>query len=889
MAQGDGTVKLYTSLDKSGAERGIKSLSGSFSKLGGIIAAAFSVAAIIQFSKVSLKAASDLESAMIGLKSIMDGQGRSFQTANKFVQEYIQDGLIPATEAITAYKNLALRGYSTEQIEKTLVALKDSAAFARQGSLTMGQAVRGASEGLKNENSLLVDNAGVTKNVAKMWEEYAKRIGITTKSLTQQQKIQAEVEGILEETKFQMGDAAKVAGTYQGQVTSLSFAFNNMKIAFGNFLKPIVQFFIPIIKEAVLWLTRLFNLLAQVSAVLFGTAKSLTGQASQQQAIADTGNAAAGAQTDLADATKKAGKSAKNSLASFDKLNKLQEKSADSGAGATESAAPDLGGADLGEIIVGDIDPKILDWIDNVKTRFAEVADFIKSLWDNIWTGLKAGLDKIDFSAILENLKIIFDGIGEIFENGINNLKLIAQAAATLIGTIFEWVLAIGGKVFEILAQSFAQFIADNKERIIQWQNDIATSIVQIFENIGKVISGIGQIILDALEEKRDQIASTLSGFFATINDVIMLAISVIVDVFEIITKVIAQWVENNKEKIRKFVENIIDLFTGVGDTINKIVQDFLKILKDNWDKYFKGFVQSVASAAMDIYGWFLDLYNIFIAPIISRMLEWVNRIWEDSLKGIVDEVLGFVGRIGELFGILWEQKVKPIVDFFMTYMLPMIKEVFTIVVDFIGATVNNIGIVIEMLLGIFNGLLDFLMGVFTGDWGKAWSGVQKILESVFEGIQKFIKNSVNGIIDVINGMIRGVTAGINGLIGLLNSLDFELPDWLPGDLGGKRFGLHIPTVSAPQIPRLATGTVVPPGKPFLAELGDNTREHEVVSPLSTIKQAIREEMQASGSSGNITINATGDVAQLIRFLKFEIEQEGRTRGPKLSNRVIPV
>ncbi len=73
-----------------------------------------------------------------------------------------------------------------------------------------------ATEGIKNENSILVDNAGVTKNVAKMWEDYAKKIGVTTTSLTQAQKVQAEYEGIMAETAMQAGDLEKLSGTLAG-------------------------------------------------------------------------------------------------------------------------------------------------------------------------------------------------------------------------------------------------------------------------------------------------------------------------------------------------------------------------------------------------------------------------------------------------------------------------------------------------------------------------------------------------------------------------------------------------------------------------------------------------------------------------------------------------
>lgn len=192
----DGSVRIKADLNHSNFDRGMSHMtksvdkfSGTLKKAAGIIGAVFGVAAVVNFGKEAVKAASALNDAWMGLESIVAGQGRSFGKAKSFINDYISDGLVPLENAVTAYKNLAARGYSTEQIEKTLTALKDAAAFGRQASYSLGDAVSSATEGLKNENSILVDNAGVTKNVAKMWDDYAKSIGTTANNLTQAQKI----------------------------------------------------------------------------------------------------------------------------------------------------------------------------------------------------------------------------------------------------------------------------------------------------------------------------------------------------------------------------------------------------------------------------------------------------------------------------------------------------------------------------------------------------------------------------------------------------------------------------------------------------------------------------------------------------------------------------
>ena len=180
-----GAVDLELELNSSNYDKQLDSkikgtesaFSNTFSKIGGFIAGAFAVKQIITFTKTTIDSASKVQNAFTGLNSIVQGTGNSFSQAQDFIKKYTADGLVSIEETATAYKNLLSRGYDSSQIEDVLNRLKDSAAFGRQASYDLGEAVVTATEGLKNENSILVDNAGVTKNVAKMWEEYAASVG----------------------------------------------------------------------------------------------------------------------------------------------------------------------------------------------------------------------------------------------------------------------------------------------------------------------------------------------------------------------------------------------------------------------------------------------------------------------------------------------------------------------------------------------------------------------------------------------------------------------------------------------------------------------------------------------------------------------------------------
>lgn len=186
-------------------------------------------------------------------------------------------------------------------------------------------------------------------------------------------------------------------------------------------------------------------------------------------------------------------------------------------------------------------------------------------------------------------------------------------------------------------------------------------------------------------------------------------------------------------------------------------------------------------------------------------------------------------------------------------------------------ANVKNIW---ESIKQIFNGIITFIKGVFSGDWEQAWNGIKDIFAGVWNLLVSVIKIPINNIIGMINGLVGGVVSGINMIIRALNGLNFTVPDWIPG-IGGKSVGFSIAEISAQKIPYLATGAVIPPNAPFMAMLGDQRHGTNIEAPLDTIKQAVREVI-GNGSGNNATYHF---VAQLDgRTLFEEVINEARLR-----------
>lgn len=188
----------------------------------------------------------------------------------------------------------------------------------------------------------------------------------------------------------------------------------------------------------------------------------------------------------------------------------------------------------------------------------------------------------------------------------------------------------------------------------------------------------------------------------------------------------------------------------------------------------------------------------------------------------------------------------------------------------------NPIAIVVTLIAGLVAALLTL--------WNTNEDFRSSVIE-VWEDIEEGFGNMRNKIVGGLESAVNAIIYGINWLIKQLNKVSFKLPDWVPA-IGGKGFGFNIQTikeVSFSNIPHLATGAVVPPNREFMAVLGDNKYETEVVSPLSTMKQAMLEALRESGSMGEggtftFVVNLDGKVVARNQYKHLrDLEREHGT------------
>lgn len=329
-------------------------------------------------------------------------------------------------------------------------------------------------------------------------------------------------------------------------------------------------------------------------------------------------------------------------------------------------------------------------------------------------------------------------------------------------------------------------------------------------------------------------------------------------------------------DKLKKIGQDIVNLFTDVTGFIGNV-------FSGDWGAALDNIINFVSHARI-LLADLLDFVGYIFGAIIDTIIEKCGLAGTpvgDMLTGIKDIVQGALGIIsGILTGDLEKMKQSVIqmltgVKTFVFGILDWFKLGLTSLLDWLDGKTNGrfheiielaktyVSDVIDGVKQIFGGFIDFMTGVFTLDWEKAWEGIKEIFRGIW-----------NTIVGVLEAAVNLIIKGINWLISKLNSLQIKIPDWL----GGGSFGFNIRPIAELQIPRLAKGAIIPPNREFMAVLGDQKQGTNIEAPADLIRQIVREEINNFGGGEDITIKFTGDLAQLARVLSPEITRQQRNR-----------
>lgn len=782
-------------------------------------------------------------------QNLKDLQAEIMKTADAFDElaakqkEYQDQGVDPKTDKwkktqsnIDATKQkldkliAKLRETDSASADKMQSAVKAEYRDTKNSALDYEEAARKAQEpkpgpSLPDISGKMAKNNAAFKVGLKHVLQYA--FGIRSLFFIFRKLRTAMAEGLQNLAQFQGG-----ANATNTAISSLKSSMGYLKNAWAAAFAPILSVVAPVLTTLIDLLSAAANAIARFFALLGGKSTYIKATKVQQnyaKSLAGTGGAAKKAADDEKDAAKENEKA----LASFDEINQLnlqkEKDSADSGGGG--------GGG-------GGISPGSMfeEASTGGASEFAlKTAEKLKAIWEDLVnTAHNLGKAWKEAWAYNDNGVRITQALQGMWFDLLDNIKQITQATE-------DWSASL---TFVPLVSA----IADVLESIRPVLNDIEQLGVWIYQNVLLPIAS--WVIESSLPAFLEVIAATLD----VIHQIVRLLAPILQAIFDNFISPIASflgqalvvilgWIADGLEKLAEWLSLIPGLNLETATASVSTWLDASTNLQGIWDA-FKGYISVGLTVMKNFFSTIWNAIKTIVTGLWNHMITDIKNTWNDFWQFIK----AGLELLNEFFSVIWNA-IKTVVTSLWNHMITGLQDAWNGFMAFIQPLV-------ELLQSIFQGLMDFISGDFTSGWQSAWEGIKGIFTDVFNGIAAVCESVINGIVDA------------------LNRISFTVPDWSPF-AGGKHFGFNLSRIS---IPRLATGTVVPPNAgEFAAILGDNRTDTEVVSPLETMKEAMLEALEESGGGQKqIVLKFDGNLAELARILKPELEQEDRRAGVQL-------
>lgn len=798
-------------------------LSSSLKGIAGAAAAAFSVKAIVDFGKAAVEIGSNIAEVQNVVDTSFGDMSYKVEAFAGTAIEQFGMSALSAKKTASTYMSMARgMGLNEEAASGMSISLAgltgDVASFYNISQELADTKLKSVFTG---ETETLKD-LGVVMTQANL-KAYAMSQGITKSldSMSQAELVGLRYNYVMNSLSLAQGDFAKTSGSWANQTRILS---ENWK----EFMSVIGQGLIQV-------LTPLLQVLNQIISALTAVVKSLFPSMSESSGAIQSAASGADAIASGMESATEAAKEFKKTTAGFDELQILSSGSEDSkSAGSSQpalmpSVSPGggLGGKEVKELsgLAASIEKILAPFknisFDNLSKSFGKLKNALKPITKKLFEGLEWGLENV-----LAPLS------GFVIEDVLPRFLDTLSVAVSGLDTALNGIGGIIGSVGEKFAPAFATW----GEAL----NGLGEPLNETFTKVGETVGVLwNETMLPfseyVLGEFVPSMFTTFTETFAPIfSDVLPVAFDEFSKDFEFAAGVIDDAVN--------------DIFKPAMEQAQLVATDAMNSIKKNWEERGQGILEKFQQMKESFRELWDHLYNGIIKPVIDNVINKAKELWENHLKPLWDNLVAFFMSLQECVMTIWNNFLKPIVDWLITVLGPIVKNVINGIIDVVMTVVGVVSDVVSGVIKFFRGLLDFITGVFSGDWDKAWQGIKDAFSGIWDAIWGVVKGTVNLIIDGLNLLWRGIYGVVSGIVNGIGSIAEAL-----GELLGQDWGFTMPA-EPPLIPKLAQGAVLPANKPFLAMLGDQKNGTNIEAPLSTIEQAVENVLGRQGTDGPYTI-----------------------------------
>lgn len=744
-------------------------IEGALGKIGKIAAAAFSVKAIVSFGKECIELGSNLAE----VQNVVDV---TFGNLNTQVNEFAQN----------AIEQFGLGQTVTKKYVGTFGAMSKSFGFSNEEALKMSETLTGLTGDVASFYNLSSDESytklksvftGETESLKDLGvvmtqnalDQYAlaNGYGKTTSKMSEQEKVALRYKFVMDKLSIASGDFARTSDSWANQTRVLSLRFNELKASLGQGL---INIFTPVVKVINLVISKLqilANYFKSFTEMIFGNAGGDDSSSSVSN-LATEANNASNAVDGIGESAKKT-KKALQGLRGIDQINNLTPSKDDSSSGSGAS-----GGIDSANLLDSTMQ--------KANTQMGALANKAKELIEIFKEGFNDAFENTGFDEIINSCERIKTALIEIFTD-----SDISEYANEWIDTVLYnlgrltgSVASIGVTIADNLLGGIANFLEQNQEDIQEhiinmfsissagW--DLAGDIFETFADIFAIFRGP-----EAKQCTADIIAIFTDGLFGIIE----IGGQIGYDILYMITQPFIE----NKDLIKESLEGILQPVSSILGTIKQGIQDTFSKFWEVYDTYIRPAVENIKDGFSSILETCLKVWNENIKPILDEWAKKFDDLWQQHLQPMVNSFLEFVGKLVNVISELWNQWLVPIINWIVENVVPVLQPIIQTLGNLIGDVFGVISSVVGGIFEALGGLIDFIAGVFSGDWSRAWDGIKSIfsgiwnaIKGIFEGIWNAIKDFVTGILDTIKNLFSNIWNGIKEAVsGILNGIKEDI------------------------------------------------------------------------------------------------------------------
>lgn len=326
--------------------------------------------------------------------------------------------------------------------------------------------------------------------------------------------------------------------------------------------------------------------------------------------------------------------------------------------------------------------------------------------------------------------------------------------------------------VWEELQGSFSELggkISDMLNQLMPLISEIASTVLTAF---GQIAEAVLPILIQLISELLPVIIGLIDQLLPVLTQIIESVLTVLVDVINQLLPLVMQIIEAVLPVLLQLVQAILPIITQIVEAVLPVLIQLINTILP--------IITQIISAVLPVLVEILNALTPILNMVISLLQPILNLIIS-LVEPILNLIMAAIQPLIEIFATLISTILQPI--------MPILSAVANIITSVLGAAIQAIQPIIQSLTSIFQGLIDFITGVFSGNWSQAWNGIVQVFGGLWDGLVAIVKAPINAVIGLINKAI-----------GALNSISVTIPDWVP-IVGGNTFGIDIPT-----IPMLATG-----------------------------------------------------------------------------------